>query len=874
MTQQQQRQQQPRRPHPSPFDPFPEASANEDPTSPAIVCLYGDGQLEAHRLEILRHEVAEAHLKVWYPGAYHRPSRRGTFRVPVGGRVVATTFTFQSNAASVRLYRCIGEERDESSKGRRGEALYQYSGGGSDASHTVDLPAVTENDATSSVHYVVVELETTEEEGPPCLAIQDDTIRSDGIFPGGEMVSSMCSDEWQWRGGQDEAWTPCQSFVAAAKSFDYPHRVPQKTNMMELSPKRYDDENDVWDFGVELYGWICFSIADEDNKNDTDDAPLALFVGESLEECLDDDVSCQEQSTELIRERPQDEDDAYQRAVWRTKHLVAFRYARVHGTPSSPLDSSSVHCRAVYRPVTYLGSFRCPEDSALERIWHHSAYTLRLSLQEGFVLDGVKRDRLPWMGDLLVALLANAYSFADRDVIAWTLTVLGRAGIATEHVNGFLDYTLLWIISQDLYQLYFDDRPFLRREWPRIKAVVGTLIARSCDDTGFLLIDKERDRIFLDWIDEDTERYTAAQIMWWRALGAAATLASRMDDADAKEAWASHQGRLRDSLSSQCQDNTSNGLWLESPHFLGKYSRHATMLAAVWKLNDYLSPQDSAVAVDRLLGPDLAPAGTPYMKILECLAIANLGRSEEAVERMHAYWGGMLDQNATTFWESFVHDNKDAYSMYGRSWAKSLCHAWASGPLFFLPQVKLGIVPLKDGWTEWAFNPSIQTKKIEQTVPTPNGLIEVMVNCDTFRVTIPAGTVMHHGGKRYEGPQTVEGRLFTSRMAEISDSFRGWTYYPTHVIDSSPDGIDVQMTDVPTVYRIPGCDDAWFMSFVGFDGDGYQSYVAESRNLVDWTNIRLAFGYGATEDDWDYGGRVLGAYVSVLDYVCLSCTLV
>lgn len=540
---------------------------------------------------------------------------------------------------------------------------------------------------------------------------------------------------------------------------------------------------------------------------------------------------------------------------------MAFRYARVHGSPASSLDPLSVHCRAVYRPVTYRGSFRCPEDSTMERIWHHSAYTLRLTLLEGFVLDGIKRDRLPWMGDLLVALLANAYSFADRDVIAWTLTALGRAGIATEHVNGFLDYTLLWIISQDLYQLYFDDRPFLRREWPRIKAVVGTLIDRSCDDTGFLLIDKERDRIFLDWIDDTIERYTAVQIMWWRALGASAAIASRIDDADAKEAWASHQGRVHGSLGSQCQDDTSDGLWLEAPRCSGRHSRHAIILAAVWNLNDPLTPRDSAVVADRLLGTDLAPVGTPYLKIFECLALANLGRSEEALERIHAYWGGMLDQNATAFWESFDHGNSDAYSMYGRRWAKSLCHAWASGPLFFLPQVKLGITPVKDGWTEWAFNPSIQTNTIEQTVPTPNGLIDVMVNSETFRVTIPAGTVMHHGGKRYEGPQNVEGKLFTSRMAEISDSFRGWTYYPAHVIASSPEGIDAQMTDVPTVYRLPGCDDVWFMSFVGFDGSGYQSYVAESKNLVDWTNIRLAFGYGENEGDWDYGGRVLGAYL-------------
>jgi len=36
--------------------------------------------------------------------------------------------------------------------------------------------------------------------------------------------------------------------------------------------------------------------------------------------------------------------------------------------------------------------------------------------------------------------------------------------------------------------------------------------------------------------------------------------------------------------------------------------------------------------------------------------------------------------------------------------------------------------------------------------------------------------------------------------------------------------------------------------------------VAESRDLVKWTNKRLAFGYGE-EGEFDYGGRVLGAYL-------------
>mgnify|MGYP000398041210 CR=1 FL=1 len=99
-------------------------------------------------------------------------------------------------------------------------------------------------------------------------------------------------------------------------------------------------------------------------------------------------------------------------------------------------------------------------------------------------------------------------------------------------------------------------------------------------------------------------------------------------------------------------------------------------------------------------------------------------------------------------------------------------------------------------------------------------------------------------------------------IAEWTEPFRDWYYYPEHVVDPDP-GIDgypeVRKTDVPTVYRLPG-DDTWYMSFVGFDGDGYRSFVAESEDLVHWSDPQLAMGFGP-EGSFDHGGVVLGAYL-------------
>lgn len=99
-------------------------------------------------------------------------------------------------------------------------------------------------------------------------------------------------------------------------------------------------------------------------------------------------------------------------------------------------------------------------------------------------------------------------------------------------------------------------------------------------------------------------------------------------------------------------------------------------------------------------------------------------------------------------------------------------------------------------------------------------------------------------------------------IKEWSAPFRNWLYYPKHVVPASPKikGFeDVKMTDVPTVYQIDGSN-KWYMSFIGFDGQGYQSFIAESEDLIHWENIQLAMGYGP-EGEFDYGGVVLGAYL-------------
>lgn len=95
-----------------------------------------------------------------------------------------------------------------------------------------------------------------------------------------------------------------------------------------------------------------------------------------------------------------------------------------------------------------------------------------------------------------------------------------------------------------------------------------------------------------------------------------------------------------------------------------------------------------------------------------------------------------------------------------------------------------------------------------------------------------------------------------------SAPYRSWYYWPEHVIPAQPriEGYEAFVnTDVPCVFQLPG-KNKWYMSFIAFNGQGYNSFISESDDLVRWKNARLAMGFGPV-GEFDHGGCVLGAYL-------------
>ena len=193
--------------------------------------------------------------------------------------------------------------------------------------------------------------------------------------------------------------------VAAAKlKVGYPGKCYEPTEeemkwrLDEFTPKarKVSAVLDYYDVGEETIGYV-------EAKGKT--CPR-LYVGESIAEMRSTDKSGFEQTTEMREVSP---------GLWRSVVPLALRYFRFVGAVEDVKFLEHVDSSLVLK-----GKFSSM-DPKVDSIWRAAARTVFLCSRH-FIVDGVKRDRLPWAGDLSVSLLANAYTYADAETAIADIT--------------------------------------------------------------------------------------------------------------------------------------------------------------------------------------------------------------------------------------------------------------------------------------------------------------------------------------------------------------------------------------------------------------------------------------------------------------------
>jgi alpha-L-rhamnosidase len=420
----------------------------------------------------------------------------------------------------------------------------------------------------------------------------------------------------------------------------------------------------------------------------------------------------------------------------------AFRYARIRFLAGGPdLKFKTIHLEDIYYPVEYQGSFES-SDPLLNRIWETGAYTVHLCMQDD-IWDAPKRDRGRWMGDLDVTGRVISSVFADRSLMESTMTaVIGDSPVKRD-VNTIAGYSALWITGQADFYRHSGDLEYLRSQRQPLLELLQVMDAEL--DSDGLFTNPGKHKIFVDWstgFSADTpEARAATHFEFYLAYREAAFLLSAMGD----EANAAARGKMADRLGRAAQEhlldrgaNTFGARWQTNAIAVDSGAATPVEEKAIWSdvLSHVTAPMPSDAAI------------TPYYGYYALSAMARLGHRADALKWMRQYWGGMLAEGATSFWEAYdprwpkqdFHASLEADGKKG--YYVSLAHGWASGPTAWLMEQVLGIEPTAAGFHEVNIRPDLAGLQWARGAePTPRGLIRVSIDPDMVRISLPPETI-------------------------------------------------------------------------------------------------------------------------------------
>ena len=431
------------------------------------------------------------------------------------------------------------------------------------------------------------------------------------------------------------------------------------------------------DYGKEIHGGVKISMGIRDSKTPL---KLRLRFGESVGESMSDIGGKQNATNEHSLH------DFIVEVPWLGSVEVGetgFRFLRidvVEADEDAPIKS--IEAAFVYRDIPYLGSFEC-NDELLNKIWMTGAYTVHLNMQN-YLWDGIKRDRLVWVGDMHPEVMTINTVFGNHDIVAKSLDLARDQFPLPQWMNGISSYSMWWLLIHKNNYDYHGDLSYLKEQQ---RYMIGLL------DQLSTFIDKDNKEIlngnrFLDWPTSEKPEaiHAGLQAMMVMTFEAGAEMMGVLGKNTLKTKYEKVAKQLK---KHRPKDNTTK------------------QAAALMALADLL---DAKKANKEVLTKDGVQRMSTFYGYYILEAMAKAKDFNGGLRVIRDYWGGMLDLGATTFWEDFdvldvansgridelipttnfdIHGDFGEYCYVG--YRHSLCHGWASGPTSWLSQYVLGI---------------------------------------------------------------------------------------------------------------------------------------------------------------------------------------
>lgn len=440
-----------------------------------------------------------------------------------------------------------------------------------------------------------------------------------------------------------------------------------------------------------------------------------------------------------------------------------FRYLTIALTTNSSVELRGVTLQFTAAPAMpdlrdYKGSF-LSNDDLLNRIWYAGAYTVQMDLidpQQGRVwpppasgwwnngvvgsgssvlVDGAKRDRTVWAGDLGISAITDYVALGDTVSIQNDLdTLFARqdpAGCFPQtgpevDFGASSDTYHLWTLDAALeYYLYSGDKEWLAQHWSQIQLGVDFSTAKI-DGNGLMLV-----TLTGDWGREESGgEKIAANALLYHVLQLASSIASVLGDSASATAYEADAQSLREAIEAHLWDENA-GMYRDTPNS-SLYPQDGNSLA-VWFEVPLVASRSSEISANLrnrwnrfgAVTPERPGAIATFPGSMEAMAHFAAGDDEFALDFIRLEWGYMLSSpmgTGSTFWEGYLADGSFDY---GGSYV-SLAHGWATGPTGALTAYVAGIGPELSPAAQFHFIPHPgDLSAVSATVPLPGGTVSV-----------------------------------------------------------------------------------------------------------------------------------------------------
>jgi len=397
-------------------------------------------------------------------------------------------------------------------------------------------------------------------------------------------------------------------------------------------------------------------------------------------------------------------------------------------------------------PVTQIGNFDSSND-LLDQIWQVGIDSSYLNMTDAFADPW--RERGQWWGDAYVVDQVNRVGFGDFSLMRRGLRLMADAfedgrpeGLAPNGTGlHMVDYGMLWVLAYQEYVQLTGDLEFGRSLYPTLVAFLAYLEALENPSTGLLDLPEDgwARTIYIDsWAWQTRKgQSAAANAFYAETYARAALIAKAIGDSKMRYSWGLH--------SKQIKQQTNDLLYLpdQERYLTSIYQGEPispTLYSQAWPLAYNLVEPENAPGVkdafDELLIPEPANVNIGVYGMYWVLkGFGDYGFIPEALSVIETYYGWMLSNGATTWWETF--QAKEDY-------AAALSHGWGSAPTWFLTTYVLGA--RQTGPENWQIRPPFSgVDTVSGEIPMPQGSLFVhWVNkaCQgkEIRLRAPSGT--------------------------------------------------------------------------------------------------------------------------------------